>query len=67
MWNPKDKLLDAQRRNKNLEEQIKDLESQINQLKEEKAVESTPKKCHEKKKKKTRNCSRLKKPKKRDN
>ena len=35
----KDKLLDAQKRNKNLEEQIKDLESQINQLKEEKAFQ----------------------------
>ena len=35
----KDKLLDAQKRNKNLEDQIKDLESQINQLKEEKAFQ----------------------------
>jgi TolA-binding protein len=34
----RDKLIDLQKRNKNLEEQIKDLEMQINQLKQEKSL-----------------------------
>jgi len=37
----KDKLIDSQKRNKSLEEQIKDLEMQINQLKQEKSLQES--------------------------